>query len=186
MPGERQWVEQLRPRLETKLAGLSEGASKIRVETGRHLPYVLEVLAYGPGERVQTTKTEYQTDLLISDATDEAWTPRVVVECKLGRVSTHDALTYSTKASTHKNPHPYLRYGILIGGLKGPLPLRLIRHGAHFDFMIAFDSEQPTRREWSDFVEVLEQEVRASRDMQRLLTPGKNVYRLLHRPLKLG
>ncbi len=33
MPGERQWVEQLRPRLETKLVGLSEGASKIRVET---------------------------------------------------------------------------------------------------------------------------------------------------------
>ncbi len=101
MPGERQWVEQLRPRLETKLAGLSEGASKIHVETGRRLPYVLEVLSYGPGERVQTTKMGYQTDLLISDATDEAWTPRVVVECKLVRVSTHDALTYSTNTNLH-------------------------------------------------------------------------------------
>ncbi len=76
------------------------------------------MLGYGPGEEVQSTRTEYQTDLLISDATEEAWTPRVVVECKLGRVSTHDALTYSTKASTLQHPPPYLRYGILIGGLK--------------------------------------------------------------------
>jgi hypothetical protein len=51
----------------------------------------------------------YQTDLLISERLDdgEDWTPRVVVEFKLGSVTTHDALTYSAKAATHKNVHPY-------------------------------------------------------------------------------
>ena len=47
----------------------------------------------------------------------------------MGGVTTHDALTYSTKAATHKHVHPYLRYGFLAGGIQ-TIPGRLIKHGA--------------------------------------------------------
>jgi hypothetical protein len=74
--------------------------------------------------------------LLIAEELEAAaqWVPRVVVEFKLGSVTTHDALTYLAKAATHKNVHPYLRYGIIIGGLDGPVPKRLVRHGHSFVF----------------------------------------------------
>jgi hypothetical protein len=72
--------------------------------------------------------------------------PRVV-ECKQG-VTTHDALTSSTKAATHKQVHPYLRYGCRLGGYETALPDRLIRHMAHFDFMLFWESQQPSKREW--------------------------------------
>jgi hypothetical protein len=54
--------------------------------------------------------------------------------------------------------------------------------------MVVFNSEEPPPPEWSDFVELLKQEVRASRDMQNLLTEKRRgqTYRTLHRPLKLG
>ncbi len=47
----------------------------------------------------------------------DRWKPRVVVEAKLGKVTTNDAITYSQKASTHRAVHPYLRYGIMLGDL---------------------------------------------------------------------
>lgn len=190
MAGERKWVETLRPKLAEALASLSEGGTNIVVETGRRLTYALEVLDYGPtGQTGGSHDTTYQTDLLIADRTSEGrWTPRVVVECKKGGVSTHDALTYSTKAATHKHVHPYLRYGILIGGLGGPVPLRLFRHGAHFDFMIVFGSLKPTYEEWSSLEKVLSKEIRASRRIQEMLTDKKKRktgYRLVHRQLVL-
>lgn len=81
-----------------------------------------------------------QTDLSIVEHIDaERWTPRVVVEAKLGSVTTHDAITYSEKAATHRSVHPYLRYGIMLGEREHhPLPGRLYRHGAQFDFMVSF------------------------------------------------
>ena len=54
-----------------------------------------------------TSVSRYETDLLVYDALDQdAWIPRVVIECKLEGVTTHDAITYSRKASTHKQVHP--------------------------------------------------------------------------------
>ena len=106
-----------------------------------------------------------------------------------GGVTTHDALTYSTKASTHKHVHPYLRYGVLIGDFGSALPGRLIRHGAYFDFMMVWGGEEPTREEFSGLVKVLEAEIAASRTLQGLLTDTKSKSRkkfsILHRPLRL-
>ena len=31
------------------------------------------------------------------------WKPRVVVEAKLGSITTHDAITYNQKAATHRD-----------------------------------------------------------------------------------
>jgi hypothetical protein len=113
----------------------------------------------------------------------------VVLECKTWGISTHDALTYSAKPATHKHVHPYLRYGILLGDFGTALPGWLIRHGAYFDFMMVWSSQEPTGEEWAELIEVLADEVRASRMLQSLLTESRSQarrkFRLLHRPLRL-
>ena len=71
------------------------------------------------------------------------WVPRVVVEFKLG-FTTHDALTYSAKAATHKNIHPYLRYGVVIarGKAREAISSKMMRHGHNFDFMLILESAE--------------------------------------------
>lgn len=138
----------------------------------------------------QTTNSRYETDILVIDLLDDqTWVPRVVVECKLGSVTTHDALTYSTKASTHKHVHPYLRYGIAIGNWgDGRFPPRLLKHGAYFDFMLIQSGIAPSQQEWPYLIDTLTAEVRASRDLQamlaRTLTSGLSP-KLIHRQLLL-
>jgi hypothetical protein len=125
MSSERDWVETVKLSVKAELA-----RKRLTVATGHRLPYSMHVSAYNSkddGLAVTDPVTEtygYQTDLLIAEQQEAAaqWVPRVVVEFKLGSVTTHDALTYSAKAATHKNVHPYLRYGIIIGGLDGPVP----------------------------------------------------------------
>jgi hypothetical protein len=139
MASEKEWVNWLRPRLQAALAPCAEGEWHVRVGAGRKLAYACEIHAYGTEEPHRPGVAKYETDLLVYDARgQEEWVPRVVVECKSGAVTTHDALTYSTKAPTHKHVHPYLRYGVLIGDFGTALPGRLIRHGAYFDFMMVW------------------------------------------------
>jgi len=56
----------------------------------------------------------FQTDLLIIRKNNKL--PLVVLETKYGGFSTHDVLTYSSKAQKHKEVYPYLRYGLVVGG----------------------------------------------------------------------
>jgi hypothetical protein len=109
-------------------------------------------------------------------------------EAKLRSVTTHDAITYSQKTATHKQVHPYLRYGIFLGGLQNrPLPGRLFRHGAHFDFMISWVGLQPSGDEFSAFVTLLREEVAASRLLSEIMfntrERARRGYSILHKPL---
>jgi hypothetical protein len=188
--GEKAWVQTLVPRLEEALSSAAEAEGRITVGDGVKLPYTSEVQGYDPDGKADVRSSAYETDLLISDVTDQGrWVPRVVVECKLGGVTTHDALTYSAKASTHKHVHPYLRYGFLAGRLPG-VPARLVKHGTYFDFMAAWSGTQPSKAEWEGFITLLIAEVRASRALQRLLANSRVAatpkYHLLHRPLLLS
>ena len=92
------------------------------------------------GQKPEEVKRAYETDLLVSEkVTDQKWKPRLIIEVKIKAVTTHDAITYSQKASEHKIVHPYLRYGILVGSREHyPLPGLLFRHGVHFDFMLSW------------------------------------------------
>ena len=106
-------------------------------------------------------------------------------------MTTHDAITYSTKASTHKNVHPYLRYGILLGNRKHyPLPGRLIRHGANFDFMASWKGYEPENLEWDRLIKVLAKEVAASEQLEEILSssrsPNRKRYSIFHRRLELS
>ncbi len=188
MRGERAWVEAVKADIEAELV-----RRKVIVETGRRLPYAVHVSSYrnkaGKPAKAEpvTTSHRYQTDLLIVErlTASDVWVPRVVVEFKLGSVSTHDALTYSAKAATHKNVHPYLRYGIVIGKYSGAVPLRLIRHGHQFDFMLTLASEKLTDADHNRLVRLLSDEIIASRTISTLLA-GRSDITLLHRKLAVS
>ena len=93
----------------------------ITVDAGRRLTYAYEIGRYDTDGPKQPRSAGYQTDLLVYDSYPNGeWVPRVVIECKTDSVTTHDTLTYSTNAQTHKHVHPYLRYGLLIGNLGKP------------------------------------------------------------------
>ena len=186
MSGEREWVETVKRDVEKALA-----RKNMIVETSRRLPYAMHISSYksrafepGFAEPAATETYGYQTDLLIAERLAEPgnWVPRVVVEFKLGSISTHDALTYSAKAATHKNVHPYLRYGIVVGKYAGPVPRRLMRHGHQFDFMLMLQSDTLTDTDRKQLVRLLKEEVEASRSIGKLLTKGSDA-RLVHRKL---
>jgi hypothetical protein len=189
MATEREWARSLQERLDIELRSCDTEGWAVRVDAGDRLAYAHEILRYDKGGPADVHTPGYQTDLLAYDIRDTGdWIPRVVVECKQG-ITTHDALTYSTKACTHKQVHPYLRYGLLIAGYETALPGRVIRHGAYFDFMMVWSSQEPTQEEWADLIEVLSGEVGSSRTLQALLTESRlqerERFRLLHRPLRL-
>ena len=179
MTTEKEWVAAFEPRLTASLA-----RPELFVKTGFRLPYALHIASYRDETVESPTSVQrgYQTDLMIAELIGDSrdWVPRVVVEFKLGRVTTHDALTYSAKAATQKNVHPYLRYGIIIGRHPGAVPGRLIRHGQQFDFMLTLASEVLTDTDLERLTELLRDEIRASQDIGRLLS-GRSDIRLVYR-----
>ena len=182
---EVEWVELIAKRIGRPLR-----SGSVLAKTGLRLPYGYEIAAYD-GEEPESTVIRYQTDLVLLEEFEESrWTPRVVVEAKLGSINTHDAITYSQKAEAHRAVHPYLRYGVMLGNRRNhPLPGRLYRHGTQFDFMISFQSFEPTRTEIRRFLEVLRSEIEASRSLERILYDSRRKdrdrYTVLHRKLEL-
>src|SRR5919198_3004700 len=122
------WVGSIIPLLQVNL---SAHDPTLRALQGTKLPYAHEILLYVESKPKEAQFVSYETDLLIAEfVRPTEWKPRIVIECKLSAVMTHDAITYSHKSLTHKNVHRYLRYGLLIGNRKHyPLPGRLFRHG---------------------------------------------------------
>jgi hypothetical protein len=191
MASEKTWVRSLQRSLGTALAAANKRGWRVQVDAGTKLTYAYEILRYhkeGP-DRMHGAK--YETDLLIYDTRENGdWIPRVVLECKKGGVTTHDALTYSARAETHKRVHPYVRYGVLVGAFDTAVPGRLIRHGAYFDFMMAWEAAWPTDVEWRGLINVIRKEIAASRALQSLLMEsrlrGRSRFCLVHRPLRLA
>lgn len=186
MSDEREWVKTVKAALKAEFRG-----GDLFVETDQRLPYAIPIASYSDRDgapNLTDPKSErphgYQTDLLIAEklAGTTRWVPRVVVEFKLGRVGTHDVLTYSAKAATHKSVHPYLRYGIVIGKYEGPIPGRMIRHGHQFDFMVTLASEKLSKLDRERLVDLLKDEIAASRIIADMNANNANVH-VLHRKL---
>lgn len=189
--GERAWVARLGKRLALDFSGPRQSGIHLTIETNRHVPYGLDAMSYVGNTLHGHFAKGYQTDLLISDHWRkdgaDCWAPRVVIECKLSEVSTHDALTYSAKAATHKHVHPYLRYGFLIGHMGGPIPWKLFRHGTYFDFIIAWKGRRANATEWPHFLQLLREEVSTARMLAELMTDrsrARKVYQVFHRPVR--
>jgi len=197
MSKEKEWVEILRADIEKVMK-----QQNVSVWTGVRLTYQINVASYAGKDagkdsgKAQDPSTEprrgYQTDMLLAEQINNNsgdWVPRVVVEFKLASsaktgINTHDVLAYSAKAATHKSLHPYLRYGIIVGRYPGEIPKRLIWHGHQFDFMMTLAAgDKLTTGERDTLCELLKDEVRASREMSRLLSCSKHNIRLVHRKL---
>ena len=153
-----------------KLQGYLE-PYKLHADVLRKIPYSQEIIGYSQDwEPEYMEPTRFETDLVIYETVNETIIPRVIIESKIEKVSTHDAITYSYKAEKHKNITPYLRYGIMLGNRRHyPLPGRLFRHGTNFDFMFQFAGYNPTENEWNTFIKMLLKEVKYSRGIEEML-----------------
>lgn len=107
------------------------------VESGKSILYKIEIdtsgqVTYDNAERPKRGQYAFQTDIAIS----KDGLPLVVVELKSGSFSSHDVITYSWKASRHKQIYPFLRYGFVVVGADG-LGRRFVTHNEGFDFAMA-------------------------------------------------
>lgn len=108
----------------------------------------------------------FQTDLCIFEKkSEDVSIPRVVMEFKT-RISTHDVLTYSAKATKHKQVYPYLRYGIVASSEKW-VPGRLFTHNESLDFCATVAGLEG--KALSDFfAKLLAAEVESSRRLEAI------------------
>jgi hypothetical protein len=108
----------------------------------------------------------FQTDLCIFEKkSEDVSIPRVVMEFKTS-ISTHDVLTYSAKATKHKQVYPYLRYGIVASALTS-VPGRLFTHNESLDFCasVAGLADEALA---TFFAELLVAEVESSRRLEAI------------------
>ena len=136
---EKQWAENVKEFLSSIML-----SNNIKIDTLTKLPYASEIMEYNINfEPQRPSNMLFETDILIYEQDADVIKPRIIIETKLKRVTTHDAIVYSYKAQNHKTITPFIRYGIIIGNRRHyPLPGRLFRHGMNFDFMISFQKEE--------------------------------------------
>ena len=177
---ETEWAKLVAEKLDKALSGYG-------VEAGKRLIYANEIIEYGE-DSTSYNEMAYETDILVFETNNGSWKPRVVIETKVDSVTTHDSITYSQKSATHKYVHPYLRYGIFLGH-RGhhPLPGRLFRHGAHFDFMLSWKGYEPDDNEWKILLEIMRKEINASQQLEEMIFNSRSRQRqryvALHKPL---
>ena len=120
-------------------------------------------------------QSAFQTDLCVFETVGSkpVTIPRVVMEFKQ-HLSTHDVLTYSAKATRHKQVYPYLRYGFVIGKAKD-LPGRFFTHNSGMDFAVAAASFDHSRLHQL-FADLLKKEVAASRQLEQIAFGDAKTY----------
>jgi len=132
---ETEFRQELKEKLEEKLG------NNYGIKQNKNLIYKVIVnknLQYEPNDPRTPTRGDYafQTDLLIEKK--ESSLPLVVIEIKYEGFSTHDVLTYSTKALKHKEIYPYIRYGLVVGK-KDKIDSKFFTHNVGFDFAVALE-----------------------------------------------
>jgi hypothetical protein len=135
---EKQFAKELQVMLQRALP------EKYLVQTNKSLLYKLEVdvsnqLRPTDHSNPKRGQFAFQTDILIEQA--KIPIPLVVIELKFGGFSTHDIITYSSKATRHKEIYPYLRYGFVVGG-SAALSKKFLTHNQGVDFAMAIPDLQ--------------------------------------------
>lgn len=182
---EIEWTNSIKKLLQEANLG-----DNIYFDTLNKVPYAQEILSYDLDFKKDKEHTmAFETDLLVFEK-KESIKPRIIIESKINSVTTHDAITYSYKAQTHKNVTPYIRYGIMLGNRKHyPLPSRLFRHGTNFDFMISFKGFVLSEYEKSILIELVKKEISYSRKIEEMIyesrTKNRKHYFLLQKELRL-
>jgi len=173
---EKQFTSLLKAELENKL-------SNYFVSSGECLVYKFFVDADGQLQPKNYEEPKrggvhlaFQTDLMIKKKLSVVTSrslPLVIIEVKFGRFTTHDILTYSAKATKHKEIYPHLRYGLVVGGKK-KIDKRFFTHNSGFDFAIAVEKPENL----SEVTEIIEQQAQAAELMLKVFQ-GKEVKRYI-------
>lgn len=170
---ENEWTKRICELLRQN--GLGEN---INIDVLKKIPYALEISAFNEewkADKENYGESSFETDMVIYEKANGKIIPRVIIESKIETVTTHDAITYSHKAMYHKNVIPFVRYGIMLGNRETyPLPGRLFRHGINFDFLFSFADYEPTEKEMTTFVKMLEREIIYSRQLEEILSNSRS------------
>jgi hypothetical protein len=163
---EKQWAENIKEYLSS-----IKFSNNIKIDTLTKLPYAREIMEYKLNFKPQhELSMPFETDLFIYEQAADVIKPRIIIETKFSRVTTHDAIVYSYKAQNHKTITPFIRYGIIIGNRRHhPLPGRLFRHGMNFDFMMSFQKEELDKIEKRVFIDLIEKELCYSQQIEEML-----------------
>jgi hypothetical protein len=108
----------------------------------------------------------FQTDICIFEKVDQTEFPRVAVEFK-ERITTHDILTYSSKAGKHKQIYPCLRYGLVAGAIDS-IPSRFFIHNENLDFCIAAKNHRTEANLRSFAKKLMEEELKTSKTLEQI------------------
>ncbi len=150
----------------------------IHIDVLKKIPYAFEISSFNDEWEIDKdsfSETSFETDMVVYEKLNNKIIPRVIIEAKVGTVTTHDAITYSHKAMYHKNVIPYVRYGIMLGARETyPLPGRLFRHGTNFDFLFSFVDYLPADKEIRAFVEMVKKEITYSRQFEEILSNSRS------------
>jgi hypothetical protein len=152
----------------------------LHVERGAPLLYTITVdnnLQAMGDDQIKNPRrgaSAFQTDLCIFEdkkiGGKTVSIPRVVIEFKT-RITTHDILTYSTKALKHKQIYPYLRYGILASD-ETTVPGRFFTHNEGLDFFMAVG--KLSKDEVEQFLKVqVKEEIASSRLLEEIVFSPK-------------
>ena len=183
MGGEEAFGELLAKRLRAILP------AKYEIGTKRSLLYAVSFDDQGDIQLGQNAEREptrgggtgFEQDLLLFERSSKGQTsviPRVSVELKFGGVNTHDAIVYSEKARRIRAIYPYVRYGLILGGL-GHIPARTLRLGTEFDFVVATPARLGPAY-LAKLAKLLRVELRLSGKMTAVLR-GRTKIAVLHR-----
>jgi hypothetical protein len=184
---EAEFGEELARRIEQRLA------APLQVETRRSLLYAISFEDDGRlrlglnarGEPVRGGGTGFEQDVLVFERVPDGVTsivPRVVIELKFGRVTTHDTIVYSEKARRIKVVYPFARYGLVLGH-HTKVPARVLRLGSEFDFIVVVDDD-PTAAQEDQLTGILLEEIELSKGMGDVLD-GQRPVRSFRRKLEI-
>ena len=150
----------------------------IYIDVLKKIPYAFEISSFNDEWEIDKdsfSETSFETDMVVYEKLNNKIIPRVIIEAKVGTVTTHDAITYSHKAMYHKNVIPFVRYGIMLGARETyPLPGRLFRHGTNCDFLFSFVDYLPADKEINAFIEMVKKEITYSRQFEEILSNSRS------------
>lgn len=141
------------------------------VEKGANLLYELYLdknltVAVKNTQDPKRGESAFQTDICVFENIGSVKFPRVAIEFK-PKITTHDILTYSTKAGKHKKIYPCLRYGLLASELSS-IPQRFFIHNENLDFFIAAKEYKEELQLKSFAKKLIEKEIGLSKELQRI------------------
>lgn len=166
-------------------SALRKGLSGCEVSTKESLIYRVIIDEKGKffpksAEKPVRGQLAFETDLLVK----KGGLPLVVCELKhkkRGGFSTHDILTYSTKAKRHKEIYPYLRYGFIAGNTR-KLSNKFFTHNTAFDFALAI--ENFNKEGEAEFVCLIKEQVSYGEELLNILQ-NKHTARLYKTSLEI-